>query len=74
VAFAGKRQAMTFALAWAQFHQPCEVRVYGSFGELDRSITLPEGNYRHCPGADRRRTRAATGFRDRRQQERHAQV
>ena len=65
---------MTFALAWVQFHQPSEVRVYGSFGKFDRSITLPEGNYRHSPCADRRRMRAAIGFSDRRLQERRAQV
>ena len=70
--FPDKAQALAFALAWAQSRQPCEVRVYGRFGELDRSIALPEGHYRRPHGSDRRRTQLTIGFGDRRRQERRA--
>ena len=70
--FPDKAQALAFALAWAQSRQPCEVRVYGRFGELDRSITLPKGNYRRPHGSDRRRAQLPIGFGDRRRQERRA--
>ena len=72
--FPAKGQALTFALAWADAHQPCEARVYGRLGELDRHLTFPDGNYRLAPKSDRRRTQVEIGFRDRRQQERRAQV
>ena len=72
--FPTKAQAISFAMAWADSHQPCEVLVLGSIGEPERSVKLPEGNYRRAPGTDRRQVQAEIPFRDRRQQERRAQV
>jgi hypothetical protein len=72
--FPTKAQAILFALAWADPHQPCEVRVHGPNGELERNMTYPNGNYRRPPRLDRRRMQVDIPFRDRRQQERRAQV
>ena len=72
--FPTKAQAILFALAWADSHQPCEVRVHGSVGKPERSMTFPDGNYRRGPRADRRRMQVDIPFRDRRHQERRAQA
>jgi hypothetical protein len=72
--FPTKAQALSFALTWADSHQPCEVRVYGPIGELERSMTFPNGNYRRPPRLDRRQAQVNIPFRDRRQQERRAQA
>lgn len=72
--FPTKAQAISFALAWADSHQPCEVLVLGPIGEPERSMTFPNGNYRRAPRSDRRRMQVDIPFRDRRQQERRAQA
>ena len=54
-AFPTKAQAITFAIAWGEQRQPCEVRLYGSLGDLDRLVRLPNGGYRRGEGRDRRR-------------------
>ncbi|MGH9426154.1 MAG: hypothetical protein ACRD2L_07620 [Terriglobia bacterium] len=72
--FPTKNQALWFALAWADTHQPSEVGVYGRLGELERYVTFPEGNYRRAPGTDRRRMQVDIRFPDRRYQERRAQA
>ena len=68
--FPTKAQAISFAIAWAEHHRPCEVRVYGGVGALDRSMTVPNGNYRRTPGSDRRQMQADIPFPDRRRHER----
>ena len=65
---------MSFALAWADSHQPCDVRVYGPIGGPERRMTFPNGNYRRPSGSDRRRMQVDIPFSDRRHQERQAQV
>ena len=72
--FPTKGQAISFALAWADSHQPCEVRVYGRVGELERSMPFPNGNYRRAHRADRRRMQVDIPFPDRRYQERRTQA
>ena len=72
--FPNKGQAIAFALAWADSNQPCEIHVYGRIGELERSMTFPNGNYRRPPRSDRRQAQVNIPFRDRRQQERRAQA
>jgi hypothetical protein len=73
--FPTKGQAITFALTWAETSvQPCEVGVYGRTGDLERSMTFPNGNYRRPAGSDRRRMQVDIPFRDRRQQERRTQA
>jgi hypothetical protein len=72
--FPSEAQAMSFALAWAESHQPCEVRVFGPIGEPERSMTFPNGNYRRPAGPDRRRTQVDIPFPDRRNQKLQAQV
>ena len=71
--FPVKAQAIAFAVAWAQSHQPCEVRVYSGFGETERSMTFPNGNYRTAARSDRRRSQVDIAFSNRRQQERRSQ-
>jgi len=70
--FPTKAQAISFALAWADSHQPCEVLVFGPIGEPERNMTFPNGNYRSAPRSDRRRMQVDIAFRDRRQRERRA--
>jgi len=72
--FPTKGQAISFAVAWAENHPPCEVRLYGSVGDLERSMTFPDGGYRRLPAADRRRIQVDIAFPDRRRQERRAQA
>ena len=72
--FPNKGQAISFALAWAESNQPCEVRVYGPIGGLERSMTFPNGNYRRPPRPDRRRVQVHIPFRDRRQQDRRGKM
>ena len=72
--FPTKAQAISFALAWADSHQPCEVLVFGLIGEPERSMTFPDGKYRRAPSSDRRQVQVEIPFRDRRQQERRTFV
>ena len=72
--FPTKAQAISFAVAWAEDHPPCEVRVYGSVGDLERSMTFPDSGYRRLPASDRRRIQVPITFPDRRRQERRAQA
>lgn len=72
--FPNKGQAIAFALTWADSNQPCEIHVYGPIGELERSLTFPNGNYRGPPRSDRRQAQVDIPFRDRRQHERRAQA
>jgi hypothetical protein len=69
-----KAQAIWFAIAWAENHAPCQVRVYGSLGELERSLAFPNGGHRRWPSSDRRKKQIEIGFPDRRRQARRAQV
>jgi len=69
-----KAQAISFALAWADSRQPCEVLVFGPIGEPERSMTFPNGNFRSAPSSDRRRMQVDIPFRDRRQKERRARA
>jgi len=73
-AFPSKAQAIQFAIAWAEHHQPCEVRIYGSLGDLERSMIFPNGSHRRLLGSDRRRRQVQIPFPDRRRQERRVQV
>lgn len=68
--FSSKAQALSFALAWAKFHQPCDLRVYGPLGETEQVGTLPNDNYARPPRRDRRRMQVDIAFPDRRHQER----
>jgi hypothetical protein len=68
--FPTKAQAISFAIAWAELHRPCDVRVYGGVGAPDRSMTVPNGDYRRTPGSDRRQRQADIPFFDRRRHER----
>ena len=70
--FPTKGQAISFALAWADYHQPCEVRVFDGTGELQRDIKVPDGNYRRMIAADRRREQVEIDFTDRRNRERRS--
>jgi hypothetical protein len=68
--FDAKGPAIVFALNWAENHQPCEVHVYGGAGDVERRMTLPNGNYRHVKNADRRRSHLEIAFPDRREGDR----
>jgi len=68
--FPTKGQALSFALAWADYHQPCEVRVLDVSGEVLRYIRVPSVDYRRTTVSDRRRVQVDISFADRRQQER----
>ena len=70
--FPTKGQAISFALAWADYHQPCEVRVFDNAGELQRDINVPNGGYRRMSVPDRRRQQIVIEFTDRRHHERRA--
>jgi hypothetical protein len=72
--FPTKSQAISFAIAWADYHPPNEICIYDQKGELQRDITLPGGKYRRIPSADRRRMRAEIAFDERRERERRQQV
>lgn len=72
--FPTKAQAITFAIAWGEQRQPCEVRLYGSLGDLDRILKLPNGGYRRGDVRDRRQAQIAISFPDRRRQERRVQT
>lgn len=73
--FPRKSQAISFAVGWAETSdQGCEVRLYGRFGELERSIAAPTGSYRHFPRSDRRQEKVAIPFPDRRRQERRQHI
>lgn len=65
-----KGQAISFALTWADQHQPCELHVYGRYGELERIMRFPNGNHRSDPQSDRRRMQVDIEFADRRHEER----
>jgi hypothetical protein len=68
--FPTKGQAISFAIAWGDYHQPCKVEIFDGTGALQRDIALPNGNFRRTTGPDRRRKQVDTPFPDRRQQER----
>ena len=68
--FPTKGQALSFALAWADYHQPCEVRVLDGTGDVLRSIHVPSAEYRRAAVSDRRRVQIDIPFPDRRQHER----
>jgi hypothetical protein len=68
--FPTKAQAIQFAIAWGEQHEPCEVRIYGSLGDLERTIGFPNGGHRHRSGPDRRRRQVQISFPDRRRQDR----
>jgi hypothetical protein len=70
--FPSKGQAISFALAWADYHQPCDVQVFDGAGQLERDIKVPFGNYRRMAAVDRRRNEVAIEFMDRRERERRA--
>ncbi|NIO40254.1 MAG: hypothetical protein GTO41_08695 [Burkholderiales bacterium] len=72
--FPTKGQAISFALAWADYHQPCEVRVFDNVGDLQRDIKVPEGNYRRMSAPDRRQQQIEIDFVDRREQERRVSI
>jgi hypothetical protein len=72
--FPTKGPAISFAIAWAENHSPCEVRLYGSLGDLERSMTFPDGGYRRAPESDRRRSQVSIPFPDRRRHERRLQM
>ena len=72
--FPTKAQAISFAIAWAEHHQPGEVCVYGPIGELERKMTFPNGNYRRGPKTDRRRIQIRIPFPNRRREERRKYV
>lgn len=72
--FVTKGQAIAFAVAWADLHQPCEVEVYGFAGSLERHIRLPNGNRCRGHGSDRRRINLEISFPDRRRRERRVQI
>ena len=69
-----KGQAIHFAVAWAEQHQPCEVHVYGPIGDLERILKFPDGNYRRAERTDRRRMQVPISFPNRRRQERRRQA
>ncbi len=72
--FVSKGQAIAFAIAWADLHQPCEVEVYGFAGRLERHIRVPNGNRCRGHGTDRRRMRIPIPFADRRKRERRLPI
>ena len=72
--FVSKGQAITFAIAWADLHQPCEIEVYGFAGRLEREIRLPNGNRCRGHGTERRRMRIDIPFADRRKRERRLPI
>lgn len=69
--FPTKAQAISFALVWAEKHQPCDVHIYNTAGYRQRHITFPDGNQRRADG-DRRQMRVAIAFADRRRAERRS--
>ena len=72
--FVTKGQAISFAVAWADLHQPSEVEVYGFAGRVERHIQLPNGHRCRGHGLDRRRMRIDIPFTDRRKRERRIYV
>ena len=72
--FVTKGQAISFAIAWADLHQPCNIEVYGFAGRLERQITIPNGGRFRGHGADRRRMRIDIPFADRRKRERRLPI
>jgi hypothetical protein len=72
--FVNKGQAISFAVAWARLHQPCDVEVYGFAGRVERHIRLPRGNRCRGHGPDRRRLTVKPPFPDRRKRERRLPI
>jgi hypothetical protein len=68
--FPTKAQAVAFAITWAENHPPCGIRVYSRTGDLERTMTFPNGTHRRVPGSDRRRVQIDIPFPDRRRGER----
>ena len=72
--FPTKTQAISFALVWAEQHQPCDVQIYNHAGDLERNIMFPNGNHRLLSGSDRRQVQVDIAFPDRRHEERRIPV
>jgi len=72
--FPTKSQAISFAIAWADYHPPNEICIYDQKGEVQRDIALPGGNYRRVPSAERRGMRLEIAFDERRQRERRQEA
>ena len=68
--FPTKAQAISFALVWAEKHQPCDVHIYNNAGYRQRHITFPDGNQRRATGVERRKLQVAISFPDRRRADR----
>lgn len=71
-AFPTKGQAISFFLAWAEQHQPCEVQIFNHGGNLERVLKFPNGSHRRSAESERRRSQIHIPFPDRRQHERRA--
>ncbi len=72
--FPTKAQAISFFLAWAEKHQPCDVHIYNDAADLERNITFSDGNYRLASGSDRRQMQIDIPFPERRRAERRSHV
>jgi hypothetical protein len=68
--FITKGLAVTFAIAWADPHQPCEIEIHGYAGRLERSIRIPGCVRYRGHGSDRRRMNIPVSIPDRRKRER----
>jgi hypothetical protein len=68
--FPNKGEAISAATKWAEEHAPCEVLIYGAGWQLERSLVVPDGLYRHIIGWDRRRMQTEIAFPDRRRDDR----
>ncbi|NIO41211.1 MAG: hypothetical protein GTO41_14175 [Burkholderiales bacterium] len=72
--FVSKGQAISFAIAWADLHQPCDVQVYGFAGLLERQIEIPNGGRCRGYGSDRRRIKVDIAFPERRKRQRRSPI
>ncbi|MGD2140959.1 MAG: hypothetical protein PVH25_11215 [Burkholderiales bacterium] len=68
--FVTKGLAITFAIAWADLHQPCRIEIYGFAGRVERKIRIPGCTRYRGHGSDRRRMNIPFSFQDRRRRER----
>ena len=68
--FVTKGQAISFAIVWADLHQPCEVEVYDISESVERIIRMPDGKHRHTHISDRRTMQIEIDFPDRRKHKR----
>jgi hypothetical protein len=72
--FPTKGEAISFFLVWAEKHQPCDVHIYNDAGDLERNISVPDGNHRCASHSDRRQMQISIPFFDRRHAERRDHV